>query len=600
MRMQRYYMPTLREVPAEAEIPSHQLLLRAGMIRKAASGIYAFLPLGFRVLEKIERIVREEMDAADAQEIKMSILQPKEIWEESGRWNTYGPEMFKVTDRSERTFCLGPTAEEYFTSLIKDEVRSYKQLPLNIYQIQWKYRDEKRPRFGINRSREFLMKDAYTFDADVDGMKSSYQNMWDAYVKMFDRIGLDYRIVRGDSGAMGGNESHEFIALSDIGEGVIAYCDSCDYAATDEKAKVFLGAEREGLPDLGDLTEEDLEPIEVDPNAPAMCPGESLCAMEIETPNKRTIEEVSSFLQASPEKLIKAVLLNVAGDPVMVLVPGDRELNMTKLVGYLGVPEHEIEMMSDEEIESLTGAKPGFSGPVGLKKDARIIVDRRVTVGEDHICGANKNDTHLYNVGYGKDFQGEVVADLLMVKEGDVCPECGGKLTFARGIEVGNIFQLGTKYSGTMHASFLDVNGKEQPFQMGSYGVGITRAISAVVEQNHDDKGIIWPLSVAPFHCIVTIVNTKSDEQVALGESIYRELQDAGVQVLFDDRKERAGVKFNDRDLIGIPYRITVGKKAGEGIVEYSTRREMENQERTAEETVNSIRNALRENRFIQ
>lgn len=542
------------------------------MIRKAASGVYAFLPLGFRVLEKIEKIVREEMDAHDGQEIKMSILQPKEIWEESGRWQTFGPEMFKVTDRAEREFCLGPTAEEYFTSLVKNEVRSYKQLPLNLYQVQWKYRDEKRPRFGINRSREFLMKDAYTFDVDVEGMEKAYENMWVAYAKMFDRIGLDYRVVRGDSGAMGGNQSHEFVALSEIGEGVITYCESCDFAATDEKAPVVLHANASN--------DEALQTPHV-----------------VDTPAQKTIEEVATFLNVDANRLVKAILLEAGEEKVMVLIPGDRELNMAKLIGYLGVPEHEIAMMSDEAIEKLTGAKPGFSGPVGLLEKARVLVDRRVVEGKNLVCGANQDDKHIQGVNYGVDFTGEVVEDLLMIREGDTCPECGGALHFARGIEVGNIFQLGTKYSKSMSATFLDVNGKEQPFQMGSYGVGISRTVSAVVEQNHDEKGIIWPTVVAPFHAMVTIVNTKDEAQVSLAEEIYQALQSAGVEVLLDDRNERPGVKFNDRDLIGIPHRITVGKKASEGVVEYSTRREMVNADLDAKAAVSIIQNDVRESR---
>lgn len=569
MRMNRYHMPTLREVPVEAEIPSHQLLLRAGMIRKAASGIYSFLPLGQRVVNKVERIVREEMDEAGAQEIHMSALQPREIWEESNRWKAFGPEMFKLTDRNEREFCLGPTAEEYFTDLIKGEVRSYKQLPLNLYQIQWKYRDEKRPRFGINRSREFLMKDAYSFDSSVEEMEVSYRQMWAAYERVFDRIGLDYRIVRGDSGAMGGNQSHEFCALSDVGEGVIVYCPHCDYAATDEKAQPkrdeAVVSEAEGV----------LE--------------------KIATPAKKTIEEVAQFLSISAQRLIKAVDLNVAGEPMLVLIPGDRELNMAKLIAYLGVPEHEIELLDEESIRELTGAEPGYTGPIGLRKDVRVLCDRAIIQRKNLVCGANETGFHFQNVNYGRDFSAEIVEDLWMVHEGDCCPECGEPLSFARGIEVGNIFQLGTKYSSAMNATYLDENGVAQPFIMGCYGIGITRSVSAVVEQFHDDRGIIWPLSVAPFHAIVTVANYKDEVQSALGEEIYRRLQKAGVEVLLDDRKERAGVKFNDRDLIGIPYRITVGKKCAEGLVEFSTRREMQNEDITVSEAENRIIHAISE-----
>lgn len=562
MRMKRYYMPTLRESPAEAEIASHKLLLRAGMIRKTASGIYSYLPLGIRVLEKIEEIVREEMDRSGSQEIRTSIVQPREIWEESGRWQTFGPEMFKLTDRNDREFCLGPTAEEYFTSLISSEIRSYKQLPLNIYQIQWKYRDEKRPRFGINRSREFLMKDAYSFDRDRKGMEESYQIMWDAYERVFDRLGIDYRVVMGDSGAMGGNMSHEFTALSDVGEGVIAYCNSCDYAATDEKCSIRLEKQEK----------EELAEIE-----------------KVQTPGVKTIEELEEFLKVSAEKMMKAICLSVGKKPYIVFIPGDRELNMAKLVAFLKVPEHEIDMLENEVIEKITGAEAGFTGPIGLAEEAVVIIDKSLTTKDNLICGANETDCHLKNVNFERDFKGVVAEDLLMVREGDLCPHCGEKLEFARGIEVGNIFQLGTKYSESMNATFLDENGKATPFVMGSYGIGISRTISALVEQNHDDKGIIWPLVAAPFHAIITVVNCKQEEQIELAEKIYGDLMNLGVECLLDDRDERAGVKFNDRDLIGIPLRITVGKKASEGIVEYSTRVEMENQELQYEEVISKI-----------
>lgn len=567
MKMSRLYMPTLREVPAEAETPSHQLLLRGGFIRKAASGVYSFLPLGQRVVSKIENIVREEMDNAGSQEIHMSALQPKEIWEESGRWKTFGPEMFKLTDRHEREFCLGPTAEEYFTDLIKHEIRSYKQLPLNLYQIQWKYRDEKRPRFGINRSREFLMKDAYSFDIDENGMRTSYQEMWNAYEKVFDRIGIKYRIVSGDSGAMGGNESHEFIALSEVGEGVIAYCDSCSYSATDEKAGMSMQ----------------------DAEAEAMKIEEELAIEKIETPNQKTIEEVSEFLGISPKRMIKVVCLNVEGEPVFVFVPGERELNLAKLVAYLSVPEHEIMMMEDEEIKKYTDSEPGFIGPIGIKEGVRLIFDRTITERRNLVCGANESGCHIKNVNYGRDFKGEVVNDLRMVKEGDSCPNCGGHLSFARGIEVGNIFQLGTKYSVSMDATFLDENGKRKPFIMGSYGIGITRTVSAIIEQNYDEHGIIWPTIVAPYEAVITVANVKDEVQKEAGERIYEELQRLGIEALLDDRKERAGVKFNDRDLIGIPHRITVGKKIGENIVEVSTRKEMQNNELVIEEAIEQI-----------
>lgn len=562
MRMKRFYMPTLREVPADAEIASHRLLLRAGMIRMTASGIYSYLPLGERVLQKVERVVREEMDRADAQEIRTSILQPREIWEASGRWRTFGPEMFKLKDRNDREYSLGPTAEEAFTDLVKEEIRSYKQLPLNLYQIQWKYRDEKRPRFGINRSREFLMKDAYSFDVDREGLEEAYQKMWDAYVRVFDRLGLDYRVVLGDSGAMGGNLSHEFTALSDVGEGVIVYCNDCDYAATDEKAGMGKAAAE---------------------------PEEAKDLEKIATPDVTTIEDLKGLLDLPADKMVKAICLKAGDDPVFVFIPAERELNMAKLVAYLQVPEHEIAMLDDETIEKFTGAKPGFTGPVGLDESVRILVDEAITHRYNLICGANETGYHLKNVNYGRDFKGEVVEDLWMVEEGDTCPKCGAPLHFARGIEVGNIFQLGTKYSESIGAGFLDENGKSQPIVMGSYGIGVTRSISAIVEQNHDDKGIIWPLLTAPYQVIISIMNMKDQVQVDLAEKIYADLMDKGVEVLLDDRDERAGVKFNDRDLIGIPLRITVGKKAEEDLVEYSTRKEMVNEDVTSGEAMDRV-----------
>lgn len=565
--MNKFYMPTLREDPQDAEIASHKLLLRAGMIRKTAAGLYSYLPLGYRIVRKVENIVREEMDNYGSQEIHMPVTQPREIWEESGRWKTFGPEMFKLKDRNNREFCLGPTAEEYFTDLIKGEIKSYKQLPLNIYQIQTKYRDEKRPRFGINRSREFLMQDAYTFDVDVEAMGEAYMNMWRAYEVVFNRLGLEYKIVAGDSGAMGGNSSHEFIALSDVGEGVICYSDDSDFAATDEKAYVYYQVNDENV--------------------------EKLSSEKVLTPNCKTIEEVSDFLNVDAAHCLKAVDLMVEGKPVIVFIPGDRELNMTKLIGYLKCPEHEIEMMEEKDILALNSS-PGFTGPIGL--DCRIIIDSRVTQMKNFVVGANEENYHIKNVNYGDDFEGEIVEDLLMVQEGDIDPETKSPLKFKRGIEVGNIFQLGQKYSKSMNATFLDENGKEQFFWMGSYGIGVTRSVSAIVEQNHDDKGMIWPLVVAPYHVIITVVNTKNDEQNTLAEKLYEKLLLQGVEVLLDDRKERVGVKFNDRDLIGIPLRITVGKKADEDIVEFSERKTLENVEMSSQEAYDKVMEIINAN----
>ncbi len=567
MRMTNLYMPTLREVPSDAEIMSHKLLLRAAMIRRSASGVYTYMPLGYRVVRKVEAIVREEMDRAGGQEVLMSAIQPREIWEASGRWGVYGPEMFKLSDRHGREFCLGPTAEEYFTDLVKGEVRSYKELPLNLYQIQTKYRDEKRPRFGINRAREFTMKDAYSFDKDEEGMRKSYQVMHDAYKRMFDRMALDYRVVYGDAGAMGGNSSQEFIALAETGEGVICYSEDGSYAATDEKARVFYP----------DVEREEQQALEM-----------------VHTPGASTIEEVAKFLGREERRCAKAIDLRVQGEPVLVFIPGDRELNEVKLAAYLGAAEHEIEMLDDEAIVKELGSAPGFTGPIGINEGVRILIDASLTKMDNLVVGANQTDYHFTGANYGRDFEGEVVEDLLMVAPGDV-DEKGNPLSFARGIEVGNIFQLGTKYSAALGANFLDENGKEQPFVMGSYGVGITRSVSAIVEQNYDDKGIIWPLHLAPYSTIVTVVNPKDDAQLALGERIYEALLEEGVEVLLDDRKERAGVKFNDRDLIGIPLRITVGKKASEDVVEFSTRREMENEELSSEEATRKVLGLLAE-----
>lgn len=562
MRLSKMYLPTLRQDPSEAEIQSHKLMLRSGMIRQTASGIYSYLPLGKRVIHKIEEIIRKRMEEIDSQEISMSTIQPSEIWEESGRWEVFGPEMFKLQDRHERNFCLGPTAEEYFVTLVRGELKSYKQLPTVLYQITPKFRDEKRPRFGVNRSREFIMQDGYSFDANKESSDRTYQEQWEAYERIFDEMNIEYKIVQGDSGAMGGDKSHEFIALSEIGEGQIAYCKSCDFAATDEKAEVVFHIE-------DNEEETDYE--------------------EVHTPGAKTIEDLAKMLDIEPWKCAKVVILEVFGDPVMVFVPGNRELNMVKIANYLQAPEHEVEMASDETIKRITGAASGFSGPINLKEGVRIVVDSRVTKIKNMVVGANKEDYHFVGVNFKKDFDGEVANDLLQAVPGDLCPSCSEKLSFARGIEVGNIFQFGDKYSKPLNATFLDEDGKEQYFYMGSYGIGVTRTITAIIEQNYDEDGIIWPLSVAPYQAIVTIVNTKDEEQLSLGEKIYKELKSQGIEVLLDDRKDRAGAKFNDRDLIGIPLRITVGKKAGEDIVEYSTRKERENEDISSQEAMQRV-----------
>ena len=567
MRLTQLYMPTLKDDPQDAEIQSHALLVRGAFIRKSASGIYSYLPLGYRIVRKIENIVRQEMDRAGSQEILMSAIQPREIWEATGRWERFGPEMFKLKDRNDREFCLGPTAEEYFTTLIRDEVKSYKQLPLNLYQIQTKYRDEKRPRFGINRTREFSMKDAYSFDRDPEGLEKSYMIMYRAYEKIFDRLELDYKIVEGDNGSMGGHKSHEFIALSEVGEGEIAYSENGKYAATVEKAPVdYPVGEKE--------EEKELE--------------------EVKTPNCKTIEEVSTYLEEDKAKCLKAIDLIANGEKVLVFIPGDRELNMAKLESYLMLPDHQIEMMSDEEIISI-GSVPGFTGPKDLE-DARIILDKSVTKLQNLVIGANKESSHYINANYKRDFDGEIAEDLLLVKEEDTIPGTDDLYHFARGIEVGNIFQLGTKYAEGLHANYLDENGKEQVIWMGSYGVGVTRCVSAIAEQYLDEKGIAWPMVAAPYHAIVTVLKPNDKSQAELGEKIYQDLMDQGFEVLIDDRKDRPGVKFNDRDLIGIPVRITVGRRAEEDIVEYSLRSDLDNKEEiSSQEALDKASQYIRE-----
>ena len=562
MRMSKLYMPTLREVPSEAELPSHKLLLRAGMIKKLVSGVYTYLPLGYSVIKKIENIVREEMDAIDSQELLMSAVHPAELWQETGRWEDFGPEMFKLKDRHGREFCLGPTHEEIITDTIRHDIKSYKQLPLSLYQIQTKYRDEKRPRFGLMRSREFIMKDAYTFDRDEEGMREAYYEMWKAYEKIFTRCGIDYRVVEGDSGAMGGSDSHEFTAMSEFGESNIAYCEECDYAATDEKAECKYEAETREVKELE----------------------------EVHTPGVKTIEKLVEFFGIDPSEFVKTLLVKANGEVVAAVIPGDRELNEIKLINHLGVAEHEFEMADEEDVKEVTGAEVGFAGPIGLKEGTRVVVDSRIKDLGNFIIGANKTDYHFKNANFERDFKdAELVDDLVLVREGDSCPKCGAPLKMDRGIEIGNIFQLGTKYSSSLGATYLDENGKEQDIVMGSHGIGVSRTMAAVIEQNYDDDGIIWPLALAPFEIIVSIINTKNDEQRELGEKIYEDLKSQGYEVLLDDRKERAGVKFKDMDLIGIPIRITVGKRAGENIVEYSLRKDREKSDLSADEISSKV-----------
>lgn len=547
LRVSELLIPTLREVPAEAEVISHQLLLRAGFIRKVASGIYTYLPLAQRVLLKIIGIIREEMNRAGAQEIMMPIVQPAELWHRSGRWNVYGPELFRLNDRHDRDFCLGPTHEEMVTSLVAAEVRSYKQLPLLLYQIQNKYRDERRPRFGLLRGREFIMKDLYSFHRDEKDLDATYQVMYDAYSRVFTRMGLKFRAVEADTGAIGGSGSHEFMVLADSGEAVVVYCpdEACGYAANVEKAESL------SEPPAGD-EEGRLELVA--------------------TPGMRTVEEVTGFLGVKPNQLIKTLIYRTERGLVAALIRGDREVNEVKLGNHLDVLN--LELADGVTVEAATGSPVGFAGPVGLA--VPMVVDREVAALKSGVAGANQNDAHYRNVCPGRDFKLQDLADIRLVAAGDPCPRCGQAMHAVRGIEVGQVFKLGEKYSRLMEAQFLDEQGEKHPMVMGTYGIGVSRSMAAAVEQNHDGEGIVWPASIAPFHVVVLPVNNQDEQQVAAARRVYELLTASGLEAVFDDRAERPGVKFKDADLIGYPVRVTVGRNVSEGLVEVRSRKTRE------------------------
>ena len=545
MRTSQILIPTLREDPGEAETVSHRLMLRAGMIRKVAAGIYTYLPLGLRVIRKIERIIREEMDRSGAQELLMPIASPAELWRETGRWDFYGKELLRFKDRHERDFCLGPTHEEVITDLIRREVRSYRQLPLNCYQIQTKFRDEIRPRFGLMRGREFIMKDAYSFDKDEEGARLSYQKMYEAYVRIFTRCGLSFRPVEADTGLIGGTSSHEFMVLAETGEETIVYTEQGTYAANVERAEV---------PPPRETSTEVPRPLR-----------------KVPTPGARTVEEVTAILKTTPQRLVKTLLYTTPKEPVAVLVRGDRAANEIKVKKFLGVTD--LQLADQETVMALTGAPIGFAGPIGLKS-TRLVADHEVKALRNFVVGGNESDTHYVDANWDRDFTIEQFADLRNACAGDPSPRGDGTLRVARGIEVGHVFMLGTKYSKAMSATFLDPEGKERMAVMGCYGIGVGRTAAAAIEQNHDAKGIIWPVPIAPFHIhLLPLSQSIQVSETAL--SLYNSLIQSGIEVLWDDRDERAGVKFNDADLLGAPYQLIVGDKGlAQGTVEFKLRKD--------------------------
>lgn len=563
MKQSKLFAPTLREMPSDAEAKSHQLMLRAGYIRQVASGVYAYLPLAHRVLANITQIVREEMEAIDAVEMDLPSFIPADLWQETGRYATYGPELMKIKDRHERDFVLGPTHEETFTDLIRGDIDSYKKLPLTLYQIQTKYRDEKRPRFGLLRGREFLMKDAYSFHMSDETLDETYQAMNQAYSKIFSRLGLNYKAIIGDAGSMGGRESTEFMALSESGEDTIVYSNASDYAANLEMAESAV--------------------LEISNDQP------QLEREIVETPNVRTIEEVGEFLSKTSAEILKSVLFIVDDEqPVFVVVRGDHTVNEVKVKGKVGASS--LRPATDEEIIEQFGATPGFAGPIDLPENVQIIVDYHVKNSINTVIGANKEGYHFININPDRDFDQFEYADLRTVEEGDPAPTDEGQLVFERGIEIGHIFKLGTFYSEKMNATVLDNTGRPQPIIMGSYGIGISRLLSAIIEQNYDDKGIVWPSNIAPFDVHIVPIKLTDADQSALTEEIKQLLEEAGLSVLIDDRNERAGVKFTDAELFGIPVQITVGRDAADGIVELTSRRDRQQFNLKKEDIIDTIK----------
>ena len=567
MKMSSLFVQTLREVPSDAEVVSHQLLLRGGYMRKLAGGIYTYLPLMWRVLKKIENIVREEMDKEGAQELLMPIVQPKELWEQSGRWAVYGKELMRLQDRHGKEMALGPTHEEVITALARDEIRSYRQLPVNLYQIQNKFRDEIRPRFGLLRGREFIMKDAYSFDVDEAGLDVAYEKMARAYTKIFLRCGLETRMVRSDSGAIGGSVSHEFMVLTktDSGENDVLYCDKCSYAANSNNATSKM--------------------------LPAELTGRFEKAEIVDTPHTRTIEELAEFLKIPSTIICKALVYIADSKPAIALIRGDQNVEEIKLQNALGA--NEIRIATSEEILELMNkngfsAEPGFIGPKGMK-NVRIVADFSVKDLKNFVVGINQTDKHLVGANWGVDIDLPELFDIRLAQVGEGCPECDGHLMITKGIEVGNIFKLGTKYSKAMNATFTAEDGKEKPFIMGCYGIGISRTAAAAVERYHDEHGIKWPVQIDPYHVVVVPVSDQDEQQMSVASDIYEKLQKAGVEVVLDDRPERAGVKFKDADLIGFPYRITAGKTLSEGLVEFKIRETGEVMKLTPDQAVEKM-----------